>query len=383
MKKTIATLVLLTAPVLADRIEGQFNKLDVNKDGKVAKDEFFGSESLFDRWDADKDGFLTLDEMRAGRKAPRKTTEVVPERKPEKEQKGGKSPKQHGDALFQKLDANGDGKITKDELPERGAQKLSRLDRNKDGIIDRKEFDAMSRRRGGGGGDWGKRLKAMDANKDGSVSKDEWKGRPEHFARLDSDKDGVISSSEIDAFSKRARQQGGWKNRPGDALFRRLDTNGDKKISKEEWKLNADLFAKFDANGDGFVTADEVTPKTRGDEMPAGRGADAMFRKLDKNKDGKIDATEMPDERRLATLGRDGDGFVSRAEMEQAMDQARSEKSLGFIARFDADRDGKVTRDEFKGPAKLFDRIDKNGDGVVDATEAEAAGKKMRRGKGK
>ena len=75
----------------------------------------------------------------------------------------------------------------KDELPERGAQKLSRLDRNKDGIIDRKEFDAMSRRRGGGGGDWGKRLKAMDANKDGSVSKDEWKGRPEHFARLDSE----------------------------------------------------------------------------------------------------------------------------------------------------------------------------------------------------
>jgi hypothetical protein len=36
-------------------------------------------------------------------------------------------------------------------------------------------------------------------------------------------------------------------------------------------------------------------------------------------------------------------------------------------ARFDADRDGEITRKEFQGPARLFDRLDRDHDGVITA----------------
>jgi Ca2+-binding EF-hand superfamily protein len=37
-------------------------------------------------------------------------------------------------------------------------------------------------------------------------------------------------------------------------MYQRLDTNGDGKISKEEWRGRAEGFAKLDTNGDGFLT---------------------------------------------------------------------------------------------------------------------------------
>lgn len=43
-------------------------------------------------------------------------------------------------------DANGDGKISKDELPERMRERFDRMDTNKDGFIDESEMQAMSRR---------------------------------------------------------------------------------------------------------------------------------------------------------------------------------------------------------------------------------------------
>jgi Ca2+-binding EF-hand superfamily protein len=36
-----------------------------------------------------------------------------------------------------------------------------------------------------------------------------------------------------------------------------------------------------------------------------------------------------------------------------------------LAARFDADKDGKITREEFRGPARLFDRLDRDYDGVL------------------
>lgn len=43
-----------------------------------------------------------------------------------------------------------------------------------------------------------------------------------------------------------------------------------------------------------------------------------------------------------------------------------------FLKQFDADKDGKVTRDEFLASREAqFDRIDSNGDGTVDQSELE------------
>jgi len=49
------------------------------------------------------------------------------------------------------------------------------------------------------------------------------------------------------------------------------------------------------------------------------------------------------------------------------------------MGRMDADGDGKVTKDEFmKGYEAMFDKIDTNGDGVIDAGERAAHMEKMK-----
>lgn len=49
------------------------------------------------------------------------------------------------------------------------------------------------------------------------------------------------------------------------------------------------------------------------------------------------------------------------------------------MSRMDADGDGNVTRDEFmKGHEVMFDKIDKNNDGVIDPEERRAHMQKMR-----
>ena len=40
-----------------------------------------------------------------------------------------------------------------------------------------------------------------------------------------------------------------------------------------------------------------------------------------------------------------------------------------LAAKYDADHDGTITREEFKGPADLFDRLDRDGDGVLTAED--------------
>jgi Ca2+-binding EF-hand superfamily protein len=41
--------------------------------------------------------------------------------------------------------------------------------------------------------------------------------------------------------------------------------------------------------------------------------------------------------------------------------------------RDDKNGDGKVAKDEFRGPAPLFQRLDRNGDGMLTRDEHEAA----------
>ena len=64
--------------------------------------------------------------------------------------------------------------------------------------------------------------------------------------------------------------------------------------------------------------------------------AEQLRKAADKNGDGRIDSTELKNADRLAAMDRNGDGVITREEMGHAMDQARSERSLGFIERFDA-----------------------------------------------
>ncbi|MDQ8182932.1 DUF1566 domain-containing protein [Pelagicoccus sp. SDUM812005] len=60
----------------------------------------------------------------------------------------------------------------------------------------------------------------------------------------------------------------------------------------------------------------------------------------------------------------------SKAPIPRAQENGRPQPGGDFLQRADRNGDGKVSRQEFRGPDERFDRLDKNGDGFVTADEA-------------
>ena len=146
--------------------------------------------------------------------------------------------------LMAKLDTNGDGKISKEEFAAVRAGVFQKLDKNGDGYIEPNELPQAKRR---ALGLVLRRLKRMDTNGGGRISKDEWKGRPAVFAKLDRNADGFIEPWELRETGRRAVAG------KVVAALKRMDTDGDGRISKKEWKGRPEVFAKLDRNGDGYI----------------------------------------------------------------------------------------------------------------------------------
>lgn len=101
----------------------------------------------------------------------------------------------------------------------------------------------------------------FDKNKDGRVSRDEAReGADRLFAEIDTDKDGFISTAEMQAHHRAMREK-----------FRQS--------MRDTWK-------KADTDGDGALSRAEVDSA----KMPR---LIRDFDKLDKNKDGKLSQDEM------------------------------------------------------------------------------------------
>ena len=88
-----------------------------------------------------------------------------------------------------------------------------------------------------------------------------------------------------------------------------------------------------------------------------------LFIVMDADKDGKISRTEFKGaDKTFTILDKNGDGFIEESEQPTG----------DIIADFDRNGDNKVSRDEFPGKDKGFSRLDQNNDGYIDATEAAA-----------
>lgn len=369
MRRILLPFLLLLPPALADdgdrrprrpdpaEAEAAIAERDADGDGRLSEAEFGGGARLFRLLDRDGDGFVAAADL------------LPPPQRREGMEPGGPGgtggPGPDGARrVLETHDKDGDGKLSKEEYPASARIDFAGADRNGDGFVDGSEIAAAFPRegRGPGEGDAMRRFKEQDANGDGRVDRAEWKGPPQLFDRLDADKDGAITKGEV-----RGAAGGGF----GAAAFRRQDADGDGRIARGEWKLRPELFDQLDANKDGFLEMQELVAKGpgRGGWREGGGEGDALFARLDKNRDGKVTKDELADERKFAEMDTDGDGALTPAEVSSALSKRRREAAYGFVDKHDVDGDGKVTRDEFTGPAAAFEEADRNHDGVVDKAD--------------
>jgi len=160
------------------------------------------------------DGVISADEMKAQAEAAR-------ERRGGFNRGNGDIPPSNvasqGGGMLERLDANHDGQVTRDEYRAQASATFDRLDTNHDGFLDQSEMGAMRGRMGGGAGMapppgapmppppgaeggprgrhghgmGGKMMERADADHDGRISLAEYQAQAKtRFDRLDTNHDG-------------------------------------------------------------------------------------------------------------------------------------------------------------------------------------------------
>ena len=311
---TLAALSLVLSgaiPLRADDAKNSaddlFKKLDVNGDGKLTASEippehrkFF--ERLVRMGDTDKDGVLTREEFDH---AMQQSEEPVTDINKVGNLGGGPPARPNMDPkrIFQTLDKNKDGKLTRDEL--QGRPRLLAL------------FDKLGK----------EELTLEDVSSAlGNASKSNAKKLAKKAAKAQS----AATADATD--SKEMSDSTGSASMP--AFFRMLDTNHDGRLSPEELAKAGDLFEKLDLNHDGFLdpkellsppqakVAHEGGPSIRpGKQFGKKRNAEHLIQvimRADADGDGKISQAEAPPQlkKHFARLDTNGDGYLDRSELE-------------------------------------------------------------------
>jgi Ca2+-binding EF-hand superfamily protein len=135
----------------------------------------------------------------------------------------------------------------------------------------------------------GMRYRRMDTNGDGVISRNEWRGTPESFDAQDWNHDGVLSGDEVRVGAIPPATNASAQNYiVGNAdRFDYLDVNGNGVIDRNEWDGGMDAFDRLNTNRDGRLSRAESNTGTTGPRA-------SNFNSLDLNHDGRITLNEWP-----------------------------------------------------------------------------------------
>jgi Ca2+-binding EF-hand superfamily protein len=208
------------------------------------------------------------------------------------------------------------------------------------------------------------RFKAADANKDGYLEAKEQAAiiAPQSPLAglaevIDRDADGKIYLKELLEFAD--RQSDAARHRllvtaadQGRAIFGIVDLDRDRRLGARELMRAVERVTSWDGDSDGRVSADEIPYHF---QVNIARG-------------GLVGLT----------------GEIMAAPVARSMAAGREAGNAAgpvWFQKMDRNHDGDVSRREFLGPRDVFDRLDRDTDGLIDADEARAAeGTKNKRG---
>jgi len=119
-------------------------------------------------------------------------------------------------------------------------------------------------------------------------------------------------------------------------------------------------------------------PSRRGYHMRA--DAEEPWKRLDQDNDGRISRSEWQrNEQAFDRVDVDKDGFLTKEELRSAAREFR-EKRGSRLREMDTDADGNISRSEWKGKEKIFNRLDANKDGMLTRDELREARRHHRSG---
>jgi Ca2+-binding EF-hand superfamily protein len=302
-------------------------------------------------------------------------------------------------ALFDQLDANRDGLLTRDELDGNEAKRklfehyLASHDNNGDGKLSKAEFQ-----------------KVFESPKEGADERDQPESpqRPPRrqgldaasvFSRLDNNQDGKLELKElprplreklgptyqslgkdsltVEEFVPAFRVLFAERRQPSglpspDTFFEYFDTNQDDKVTLDEVpeEVRPNLKQMFDQLETEFITKDAYTQ---------------IYELLVERAQAE-DSQERPEDRpgdrrntpRAGTFR--GDDRGRRDFMRRPGDDSFPQRGPSFFGLLDTDRDGKLSGSELSQASQLVARLDRDEDGLLDPSEIFGAGRGRREG---
>jgi Ca2+-binding EF-hand superfamily protein len=206
--------------------EDFIKRFDKDGDGYLTRDELPPRlAAVFDRVDSNGDGKLDKSEVAALMQVLRRQMAQAAKNFPKKNKTGEKAIDRLVDSILERMDANKDGKISRDEARNQVAKAFDRFDLNKDGYLDKSElrklaeqFVANQQAKGGKNAPGPDAPPArrnfadfdsLDNNADGRLTREELKGTPYEkvFDQIDTNKDGKIDKKEFEAYLQKQEEK--------------------------------------------------------------------------------------------------------------------------------------------------------------------------------